>query len=168
MQASLGATAWFPLSVGRGDIWFEDDTNRQNVAYQWKLKVEIPQEGLGRAAGRNRYLTEPVDVWQWEDRMASEVCGVKYSGCVLRSSRVLFGGLLQEDIFLHFFFFFFFFPFGRREWNYRENWMFPYTNSHVWTHRMLHTCLLVVSQIRGMKEYTTRALVCCFLVSFYY
>ena len=40
--------------------------------------------------------------------MASEVCGVKYSGCVLRSSRVLFGGLLQEDIFLHFFFFFFF------------------------------------------------------------
>lgn len=40
-------------------------------------------------------------------------CAVlKYSGCVLRSSRVLFGSLLQEDIFLHFFFFFFF---GRRE-----------------------------------------------------
>lgn len=34
-------------------------------------------------------------------------CAVlKYSGCVLRSSRVLFGSLLQEDIFLHFFFFF--------------------------------------------------------------
>lgn len=48
--------------MGRGDIWFEDDTNRQNVAYQWKLKVEIPQEGLSEAAGRNRYLTEPVDV----------------------------------------------------------------------------------------------------------
>lgn len=89
-------------------------------------------------------------------------CAVlKYSGCVLRSSRVLFGSLLQEDIFLHFFFFFFW---QTREWNYRENRMFPYTNSHVWTHRMLRTCLLVVSRIRGMKWYTTCALLCCFLV----
>lgn len=58
----------------------------------------------------------------------------------------------------------FFFFWQTREWNYGENRMFPYTNSHVWTHRMLRTCLLVVRRIPGMKWYTTRALLCCFLV----
>lgn len=57
---------WVRLSasrlVGSGDIWFDYDTNRQNAAHHCKLKAEIPQEGLGKAAGRNRYLTEPVDV----------------------------------------------------------------------------------------------------------
>lgn len=51
-----------PFFVGSADIWFGHDTNSQNAAYQWKLKVEIPQEGLGEAVGYNRYLTEPVDV----------------------------------------------------------------------------------------------------------
>lgn len=50
------------LLLWAGDIWFEYDTSPQNAAYQWKLKVQIPQEGLGKAAGYNRYLTEPVDV----------------------------------------------------------------------------------------------------------
>lgn len=48
--------------VGSREIWFEYDTNRQNVAYQWKVKVEIPQEDSRKAVGHNRYLTEPVDV----------------------------------------------------------------------------------------------------------
>lgn len=44
------------------DIWFRRDTNPRNAAYQWQLKVQIPQEGSGKAAGCNRYLTESVDV----------------------------------------------------------------------------------------------------------
>lgn len=63
IEASFfGCDRLLPLFVGSRDIWFERNTNAQDAAYQWKLKVEIPQEGLGKAVGRNRYLTEPVDV----------------------------------------------------------------------------------------------------------
>lgn len=50
------------LLVGGRDIWFEFDTNSQNAAYQWELEEEILQEGLGKAVGHKRYLTEPADV----------------------------------------------------------------------------------------------------------
>lgn len=125
MQASLGATAWF------GFLWAAETYGSSTIQAVRTLhmsgnsKWKIPQEGLSKAAGRNRYLTEPADVWQRVDRTASEVCGVRYSGCVLRSSRVLFEGSMQDDVFLLVL---------RRESGRTD------VNCHIWSHRTLGGC----------------------------
>lgn len=81
----------FALFDGSNDIWFEYDTNSQNAAYQWELKVKILQGGLGKAVGHKRYLTELADVWQ----DGFKKCAVwSVVGVCFRSSGVLFESLL--------------------------------------------------------------------------
>lgn len=90
-DASIFGCDCLPFFVGSRDIWFEYDTNSQNAAYQWELKVEILQGGLGKAVGHKRYLAELADVWQ----DGFKKCAVwSVVGVCFRCSGVLFQSLL--------------------------------------------------------------------------